>query len=550
LQKLKNLLNTNFIYFLLGVVCFLIFVVNIGGYDLMSSDEPRYAEVSREMMINHNWIIPHLDNHIYYEKPPLYFAVSAWFSAPIGKMTVTSARLPIILLASLLIGIFSYFVGKKLGKKIGLLSGAILATTYNFFWFAIRVNLDTPLIFCTTISLLLLYDEMDSPKATWRSYLAFILMGLGTLIKSPIALLPILIIIIYAFLSKKKSDLKRIGWLRGSLVYIIVVASWVAAAFYMEGYHYFKVTVLDQIVGYSTGAEGHPNPIYYYLYLFPIIALPWSIFVIPAFINLFKKRKELPDLVRFSLIWFMAAFLIFSLVGSKRDVYLLQLFPAFALLVAWYLHKHFQGEIISSKGLKIPSAIFGLILIIVGAYVISKNSTLLGKIPVSSWEEKMKFALAIKSIAWTSLLFGILYIVVLFQKKKSIIVGLTFTFSLGLLLLMKIIILPTVDIVKSERYIAQEIALQRDANQKVGLWGIENNDSGFIFYNGIFYDEVFRNENEVKTFLAKPEEKILVNTNPKWFYQAYGEKIPSNWQIKKYYLGGNEILIIKTKVVR
>ncbi len=543
----ENIVDKGYLWFcaLMALVCLLLFAYNIGAYDLWAPDEPRYGEVSREMMVNHNWVIPHLNNQIYYEKPPLYYMGTALFAAIVRKMTVVTARLPVIILASLLVGILAYYVGKKSGKTLGLLTGAILATTLNFSWFAMRLNLDIPLIFCTTLALLLLYEETGRAKSSCRSYLAFFLMGLGSLIKSPIALLPAVIIVIYALITKKWRDLKRIDWIKGFLVYFVVVGLWIIAALNKAGYSYFKVTVLDQILGYSSGAEGHPNPFYYYLTTFPVEALPWSIFLIPVCYNLYKHRNQLPELIKFASIWFISTFVIFSVIGSKRGLYLLQLYPSFAIITAWYFEQHFTQLIKSNKGLKIPAVIFGSCLLLIGLFLFIKGDSIVAKVAATPFADQAAYNLVISSLAWFAIIFGCFFGAALFQKDKRVILGITIAFSFGLILVLKGIVMPVVNPVKSERYLAEELARQRTANQPVGLWGSQNNDSGLIFYNGIYFDPVLNNSQAVKRFLKQPGGKILVVSNDESFYKAFGRIFPADWLVKKYNVGSENVLMIK-----
>ncbi|HBE79276.1 MAG TPA: glycosyl transferase family 39 [Firmicutes bacterium] len=524
-----------------------LYIFNIGGYDLGAPDEPRYGEVAREMQVDANYAIPHLNNGIYHEKPPLFFGVTALFTALVGKATVTTVRLPVIILACLLLGLLTYYFGTRLGKKVGVIAGLILATTCNFFWMAMRVNLDIPLIFCTTLALILLYEELAGTKPSYKSYLAFFLMGVGTLFKSQAALIPIAVIIVYALLSKKGKQLKNIPWFRGFLLYLAVVAVWVVSSYIIGGYSYFKVTILDQIVTYSTGAKGHPGPFYYYLTSFPFEALPWTIFIIPAFYYLYQKRNELPDLVKFALIWFITIFIIFSIIGSKRGIYLLQLYPAFALLIAWFFGKHLEKPTESFRGLRIPVICFGLLLFFAGLLISLKGITLIHKGIDFTLVSKTGFILALKYSAWFLMVIAILFITSAFTKRKIFIFAVTIGFSIGALLLVKGIILPTMNPIKSERYLAEDLAKLRDKGQSVGLWGSVNNDSGIIFYNGIYFDKVLTSNQEVKAFLNQPNEVLMVSDDADKFFNTFTGEIPKDWQIKRYQLGLSRMLLIKNK---
>jgi 4-amino-4-deoxy-L-arabinose transferase-like glycosyltransferase len=529
---------------LLTVVVFSLYLFNIWNYDLWSPDEPRYSEVAREMLIEGNWIIPHLNQEIYYEKPPLYFRMIAAFSALIGKMTVTTVRLPGIILASLLIGLLSYYYGSKLGRRVGILTGIVLATIGNYFWFAMRVNLDIPLIFCTTIAMILLYEQLEDKDSCWKSCLAFLLIGIGSLVKSPVALLPVVVILIYTAITKELSKLKNIAWFKGLLFFTVVVGTWIALIFKVAGYDYFKVAVLDQLLEYSTGAQGHPNPFYYYLINFPIEALPWTIFLIPAAYYLWKKRDSLPKIVGFNCIWVMSILIILSFVGSKRGIYLLQVYPAFALLISWYFSEFAKKNIESLKGLKIPALIFGTLILIVGVFLALQGNELLNKEFNSSMIREYGFTTVVKSLSLFFIIWGLLFISLLFQKSSKRIFIVTVAFSVVLILVMKLIIMPRVNLVKSERYLAEDLATLQVADEEVGLWGSHNNDSGFIFYNGIYYDYIFKSEEEVERFLSSSENVILIVSDEDKFYNFF--EVKDNWLVKKYKVGSNDMLLIKT----
>ena len=80
----------------LGLVLFL---PGIGGRDLWNPDEPRYAEVTREMRVTGDWFVPHLNGKIYSEKPPLLFWAIAAASVATGEVGPVAARLPSLVAA-------------------------------------------------------------------------------------------------------------------------------------------------------------------------------------------------------------------------------------------------------------------------------------------------------------------------------------------------------------------------------------------------------------------------------------------------------------------
>jgi 4-amino-4-deoxy-L-arabinose transferase-like glycosyltransferase len=71
-----------------------IFLPGIGSRDLWNPDEPRYAEVAREMRARGDWFVPHLNGRIYSEKPPLHFWAIAAASTLTGGVTRSRPDFP------------------------------------------------------------------------------------------------------------------------------------------------------------------------------------------------------------------------------------------------------------------------------------------------------------------------------------------------------------------------------------------------------------------------------------------------------------------------
>src|ERR1700722_20517422 len=58
---------------LLVAVCGFLLFYGLGAFGLLGADEPRYAQVAREMLDRGDWITPTLNGKPWLEKPPLYY---------------------------------------------------------------------------------------------------------------------------------------------------------------------------------------------------------------------------------------------------------------------------------------------------------------------------------------------------------------------------------------------------------------------------------------------------------------------------------------------
>src|SRR5258707_8721940 len=54
-------------------VCYFFFFFGLGAFGLVGADEPRYAQIAREMFERHDWVLPTLNGHPWLEKPVLLY---------------------------------------------------------------------------------------------------------------------------------------------------------------------------------------------------------------------------------------------------------------------------------------------------------------------------------------------------------------------------------------------------------------------------------------------------------------------------------------------
>ena len=74
--------------------CAFLFFAGLQVIGLVGVDEPRYAQVAREMWQRHDWVTPTLWGQPWLEKPPLYYWGAILAYQATGNVTDWAARLP------------------------------------------------------------------------------------------------------------------------------------------------------------------------------------------------------------------------------------------------------------------------------------------------------------------------------------------------------------------------------------------------------------------------------------------------------------------------
>jgi len=169
---------------LLVACCGFLFFFGLGAFGLLGADEPRYAQVAREMLDRHDWVTPTLQGKPWLEKPVLYYWQAMLSYAAFG-VSDRAARLPAAVDAVLLIAAVYLFLRRfRPGSEIdGALITASCAGTIGF---ARAAATDMPLAAMFAIALLGWYAWQKAgagrtylcstvfsrsprwPKAPWR----------------------------------------------------------------------------------------------------------------------------------------------------------------------------------------------------------------------------------------------------------------------------------------------------------------------------------------------------------------------------------------------
>jgi 4-amino-4-deoxy-L-arabinose transferase-like glycosyltransferase len=343
------------------VVGSLISLSNLGGRDLWDPDETRYALVAREMRETEQWVLPHLNGKIYFEKPPLFFWTVNLSVFLLGEDSELANRLPAALAGLATIFLTFLFGERFFNSRVGFLSALILSTCLCFPQISRWMVLDplfTLFFFLTLYCFYLGHGKEEGRRKYY--FLAGLFMGLGVLTKGPVAYLTLSIFLIFAFFQRELKKFWSYDLLLGILLSLAIVSAWLIPACIIGGEDYTRRILLEQtaIRLSGHGDHVHARPFFFYFVRFPAEFFPWVVFLPTALFFAFCRgdtirRKEL----LFLSVWFIFVFVFFTFVKGKKDSYILPLYPATAILLGWF----WDRLILSQAGEK--GVIAGLLLL-------------------------------------------------------------------------------------------------------------------------------------------------------------------------------------------
>jgi 4-amino-4-deoxy-L-arabinose transferase-like glycosyltransferase len=322
---------------------------------LLEPQEPRYAEIAREMLTSGDWLTPTLDGAPYLDKPPLLYWLTA-ASYRIFGIHDWAARL-VPGLAGVLTVLVTWLWGRATaGSAVAFWGALILALSARFVYLGRMLTFDGLLCLWVTTALAAAHVALNGPRPRWSWWLLSAgACGLGLLTKGPVALAlvspPLLAL---GFLDKRSVRLTA-GLVAGYLgVASLVAGPWFAAVIWRHpefaGYFFWTHNVVRFLAPFD-----HGEPFWFHLPGLLLGLLPWSL-LLPGLLAALLRPQSAFDLsfradqretinqridpMRLAdlrvLAW-MWGLLFFSLSGCKRAGYILPVVPPLALSLGCYL---------------------------------------------------------------------------------------------------------------------------------------------------------------------------------------------------------------------
>jgi len=350
-------------FWVAAVAGVLISFAGVFDHALWTPDEPRDAEVGREMAVSGNYVVPTLAETPFLEKPPL-----AWWAMS-GLYKLFGVSDGVARTSSALAGLLTLLLVFDLVRRIADPFAALMATLATgclsgFYYEYHRVIVDPWL----SLFVMLGYwgyvlamlppredDSIRNPQSAirnpspcpWAILIIYLAGGLSFLAKGPVG--PGLIAgpVIVSILWNRQWNFFR-SWMHvpAAVIFLALCALWPWLLYRSGGSGLLNGFLVDSLFARffppATGhaRTGHQEAFWYYFANFPASILPWLL-AVPAICHWFW-RKRLPQAWNRTALVFLAwvfpiGLLMLSAAGTKRELYLLPLVAPFgAMAGAWF----------------------------------------------------------------------------------------------------------------------------------------------------------------------------------------------------------------------
>jgi 4-amino-4-deoxy-L-arabinose transferase-like glycosyltransferase len=334
---------------LVTALCLVTFFAGLGRSAIGDADEAFYAQSAREMIDSGDWITPHYNYELRFQKPVFFYWLVA-IAYSLAGVNETAARFPAAL-AGLALALMTWAIARRwVGARTGVVAGAIVATSFGYFAMARASLPDLPLAAFVTLATWALFEaSLARAPGEHRKWLviAGVAFGLGVLTKGPVALvLPVLVYlaawaVVGDGLVPTRQGWFGLRWLDVALATAVILAiavPWFIAMADVHGFAYLqRFFVGENLERFATERYNGRRPLWFYA---PIILgglAPWSSLMLlwlPSLRKIAHGERRLTDVEWRLLLWAVLPVLFYTLSVGQQPRYILPVLPPLAILVA------------------------------------------------------------------------------------------------------------------------------------------------------------------------------------------------------------------------
>lgn len=331
------------------LLTFMLCVMTAGWGDLFNETDGQYGGASRVMAQGGSWLIPENNGSPRLVKPPLLYWTMASSMKAFG-INAFAARLPSALALAAWVGL-TYLIGRRLmNPRLAFLGGLILLTSLGTFTLG-RIVMPEPMFSALIAGALYCgicgYQNPDTRRLWYAGF--WLCAALASFTKGWHGAIYPLVIMGAVGLLVKEARSKLAGMLswEGLLIFSAVNLPWY---FYIEskfpGYTHnlFFAEQLGHVTGSDAPATSYTSvPRLQFLLLHVAWFFPWSLVIAFALPGRWKEAVTRLRTRTFATAllasWIGLIGLSVMLAGQRQDYYAMSLWPAFALIAAWFMDK-------------------------------------------------------------------------------------------------------------------------------------------------------------------------------------------------------------------
>jgi 4-amino-4-deoxy-L-arabinose transferase-like glycosyltransferase len=359
---------------LFGGAAVFVYLYGLNKLPFLGPDEPRYAQVGREMYERGDWVTPTLGGFTWFEKPALLYWLEI-LSYKLFGVSEGAARFGPALCGLLTVALVFLAGGRRqaAGSKENtdhppftihhspLAIALVMATSLGLLAFARAASFDIVLTATVTLALACFWGaetaQTDQARRGWQAGW-WMGLGLATLAKGLAGLiLPGGIVFVYFILRR---ELPAKHWWRSILWGIpgmlAAAALWYGPVIKRNGWAFIdEFFIQHHFARYTSNKYKHPGPFWYYLPVISGLTLPWTPFLLAALQNTIRPSKIQNPL---ALAWLIFPVAFFSFSGSKLPGYILPALPGAAWLAGDWLARWQRGETDAAWPVRVTGVLF------------------------------------------------------------------------------------------------------------------------------------------------------------------------------------------------
>ena len=550
LQETQKTSSYRWALFVVLLLFGIVYISSLTSPALLDDADASHSEAAREMYARGDYVTLHINGVRYLEKAPLiYWLVAFGFHVfGVGELAV---RLPSALAMFLLMLLAYRWSRRAFSERVGIYAALFVATTVGFYLFSRILIPEAVLSLLIAASLWFFLTALEPDGGTWRWYAGYACVALAVLAKGLIGVIFVGIIMFsFVALSGDWRRWREFHLFSGTLLFLLIAAPWhLLAGYRNKGFFwfYFVNEHFLRFLGKRYPKDYSKLPAYLYWTLHLAWLFPWSMYFPLVLKDSWQKLRSKVAVARFDarsrlLFWLWSGIiLVFFAFSTNQEYYTFPAyFPLIVLLALAVSSSEVDeagkrsGWLIGATALVAVASVISGCLLVAGLWssrhlpFVPDIGTVLAKHDLANDTLSMSHMLDLSDESFAALrlpatlaaiafLLGPLTSLVLRWKRRNWAATWTMAVTMTAFLFAAHVALERFEPYLSSKPLAQKIAPELQANDRVMIYGDQSFGSSLLFY------------------LQRPIELVNGKSSSMWF----GSTFPD---VPKIYLSDADLL--------